>query len=162
MPLLVAAQGLMITRYVSAGPVRGLGVVGKLWGSAAMDIGSNLLLAPLCALLWAQGGDAPAQSPFDFTFFLPMIMIGVLFYFMLIRPERKKSSEMAEMLKTLKKNDYVVTIGGIFGTVVNVQEGSDVVTLRIDENSNAKIRVRRSAISAIVKDEEAASKEATA
>ena len=78
---------------------------------------------------------------------------------MLIRPERKKSAEAADMLKTLKKNDHVVTVGGIYGTVVNVQEGSDVVTIRVDENTNAKLRIRRSAISAIVKDEGSPGKE---
>ncbi len=126
-----------------------------------MDIGSYLVLAPL---LWAQAeaADGAAKSPFDFAFFLPMVMIGVLFYFMLIRPERKKKNEMDELLKGLKKNDHVVTVGGIFGTVVNVQENSDVITLRVDENTNAKLRVRRSAISAIVKDDEPTSKEASA
>jgi len=109
-----------------------------------------------------EGGGGGGALPFDLPFFVPLILIGVLFYFMLIRPERKKSAQMADMLKTLKKNDHVVTIGGIYGTVVNVNEGSDVVTIRVDENTNAKLRVRRSAISAIVKDDETPAKEETA
>lgn len=109
-----------------------------------------------------EGGGGGGAMPFDLPFFVPLILIGVLFYFMLIRPERKKSAQMADMLKTLKKNDHVVTIGGIYGTVVNVNEGSDVVTIRVDENTNAKLRVRRSAISAIVKDDETPAKEETA
>ena len=44
-------------------------------------------------------------------------MIGVLFYLMLVRPERRKRADLDTMLKNLKKNDRVVTIGGIFGTV---------------------------------------------
>lgn len=113
--------------------------------------------------LLAEADGKPAASPFgDITFFFPVILIGILFYFMLIRPERKKSAEAADMLKTLKKNDHVVTVGGIFGTVVNVQENSDIVTIRVDENTNAKLRVRRSAISAIVKDDESPGKEETA
>jgi preprotein translocase subunit YajC len=108
-----------------------------------------------------EGGEGGGM-PFDVPFFLPLILIGVLFYFMLIRPERKKSAQMADMLKNLKKNDRVVTIGGIYGTVVNVNEGSEVVTIRVDENTNAKLRVRRSAISAIVKDDETPAKEETA
>lgn len=110
----------------------------------------------------APEGGGGGGMPFDLPFFVPLILIGVLFYFMLIRPERKKSAQMADMLKTLKKNDHVVTIGGIYGTVVNVNEGSDVVTIRVDENTNAKLRVRRSAISAIVKDDETPAKEETA
>jgi preprotein translocase subunit YajC len=97
------------------------------------------------------GGAAGGEGGFP-TFFIPVLLIGILFYFMLIRPERKKSAEQADMLKGLKKHDYVVTIGGIYGTVVNVNEGQDIVTIRVDENTNAKLDVRRSAISAIVKD----------
>src|SRR5690606_23573643 len=92
------------------------------------------LLAEAAAAPEGNGGNG--ALPFDLPFFVPLILIGVLFYFMLIRPERKKSAQMADMLKTLKKNDHVVTIGGIFGTVVNVNEGSDVVTIRVDENTN--------------------------
>jgi preprotein translocase subunit YajC len=118
-------------------------------------------LTSLLMPLVAQANKGPAQAPptgFDFTFFLPMILIGVLFYFMIMRPERKRSAGQQEMLKALKKNDHVVTIGGIFGTVVNVQENSDIVTIRVDENTNAKLRVRRSAISSVVKDDETGEK----
>ena len=108
----------------------------------------------------AEGAQPAGPSPFgDISFFFPVVLIGILFYFMLIRPERKKSAQAADMLKTLKKNDHVVTVGGIFGTVVNVQEGSDIVTIRVDENTNAKLRVRRSAISGIVKDDATPGKE---
>ena len=48
----------------------------------------------------------------------PFLMIAVLFYLLMIRPERRKRAELAEMLQNLKKNDRVVTIGGIYGTVV--------------------------------------------
>jgi preprotein translocase subunit YajC len=114
----------------------------------------------LSLLAEAAGEGRPASgSPFDLSFFFPIILIGILFYFMLIRPERKKSAAVADLLKGLKKNDHVVTIGGIYGTVVNVSDGSDIVTLRVDENTNAKIRIRRSAISAIVKDDEKPGKE---
>lgn len=118
-------------------------------------------LTSLLMPLVAQANKGNAQAPpagFDFTFFLPMILIGVLFYFMIMRPERKRSANQQEMLKALKKNDHVVTIGGIFGTVVNVQENSDIVTIRVDENTNAKLRVRRSAISSVVKDDETGEK----
>jgi preprotein translocase subunit YajC len=118
-------------------------------------------LTSLLMPLVAQANKGPAQAPpagFDFTFFLPMILIGVLFYFLIMRPERKRRAGQQEMLKQLKKNDHVVTIGGIYGTVVNVQENSDTVTIRVDENTNAKLRVRRSAISSVVKDDETGEK----
>jgi preprotein translocase subunit YajC len=81
---------------------------------------------------------------------LPWIMIGVLFYLMMVRPERRKRAELDTMLKNLKKNDRVVTIGGIFGTVVQASEGAEDVTLRVDESNNTRIRVLRSSISRVL------------
>ena len=76
------------------------------------------------------------------------VIIGVMFYMMILAPDRRKRSEHSRMLEALKKNDHVVTIGGIFGTVVNVQQ--DEVTIRVDDN--AKIRVLRSSISRVETD----------
>src|SRR5690554_3727878 len=112
-------------------------------------------LIPLVAQ--AEGGEA--APGLDLPFFVPVIIIGILLYFLLIRPERKRSAETADLLKSLKKNDHIVTIGGIYGTIVNVQEGSDTITIRVDENTNTKLRIRRSAVSAIVKDDDGEKKE---
>jgi preprotein translocase subunit YajC len=54
------------------------------------------------------------------------------------------------MRSGLKKNDRVVTIGGILGTVTMVQQGSDEVTIKVDENNNTKLRIKRSAIDRVV------------
>lgn len=78
------------------------------------------------------------------------LLIGVLFYFMIFRTERKRRAQANTMLENLKKNDRVVTIGGIFGTVVNVAKGSDEVTIRVDEGNNTRLRIQRSAISRVV------------
>lgn len=101
------------------------------------------------ALLLAQ--DAPA-GPFGGLGGLlpPMIMIGLLFYFLIARPERKRKAEMADMLGNLKKNDRVITIGGIFGVVVNASQESNEVTVRVDDGNNTRLRVLRSAISRVV------------
>ena len=112
----------------------------------------------LSILLLAQ--DEPAASPFGpLGTLFPFIMIAVLFYFMLIRPERKKRADTASMLDQMKKNDRVVTIGGLYGVVVNVQKDSEDVTLRIDDSNNTKMRVLRSAISRIITDESESSKD---
>ncbi len=63
--------------------------------------------------------------------FAPLIAIGVLFYVMLIRPERRKQAAVRSMLDDLKKNDRVVTIGGIRGTVVSVRREIDEVTIKV-------------------------------
>ena len=80
----------------------------------------------------------------------PFIVIGVLFYFLLIRPDRRKRSETAHMLDNLSKNDHVVTIGGIYGVVLNASKGSEDVTIRVDDSNNTKVRVLRSAIARVI------------
>jgi preprotein translocase subunit YajC len=87
---------------------------------------------------------------------LPMIIIGVLFYFMLIRPERTRRSQMEKMIENLKKNDRVVTIGGIYGTVVNVQKGADDITIKVDESTNTKLRILRSSVARVLATEDPA------
>lgn len=84
---------------------------------------------------------------------MPMLLIGMLFYFLMMRPEKRKRDEVAAMQKNLKKNDRVVTIGGIVGVVVNTQPNSDEVTIRVDENNNTRIHVLRSSISRVLNDE---------
>ncbi|MDD5526723.1 MAG: preprotein translocase subunit YajC [Candidatus Omnitrophica bacterium] len=81
---------------------------------------------------------------------LPLAMIFVVFYFMLIRPQRMRDKEHQKMLSALAKNDEVVTSGGIHGTVVNVKETS--VVLRIDEN--VKIEVEKNCISTVARKEQ--------
>ena len=77
---------------------------------------------------------------------LPVLVIGFLFYFMLIKPERRKQSRHREMLENLKKNDRVVTAGGIKGVVSAVNRDQQEVTLTIDESTGTKIRVNLSSI----------------
>ncbi len=61
--------------------------------------------------------------------FLPMIIIFVVFYFFLIRPQKKKDKQVKDMLANLKHGDRVCTIGGIYGTIVNIKD--DTVTLSV-------------------------------
>ena len=65
-------------------------------------------------------------------------------------PRGRRRAEDAKLLERLKKNRPLLTAGGIYGTVVNVQKGSDDVTLKIDENNNVRIRVLRTAITRVV------------
>ena len=80
----------------------------------------------------------------------PFLMIAVLFYLLMIRPERRKRAALTAMLENLKKNDRVVTIGGIYGTVVNAQKDLDEVTIKVDENTNTKLRMQRAAIARVI------------
>lgn len=92
---------------------------------------------------------------------IPFIVIGVLFYLLLIRPEKRKRNELNQMLANLKKNDHVVTAGGIHGVVVNVNKDAEDVTLRVDESNNTRLRILRSHISRVITDDDAENKKET-
>ncbi len=98
--------------------------------------------------LFGQGGEQPGM----YGMILPVLMIGALFYFMLILPQRREQKRMKGMLDALKKNDRVITSGGIWGVVVNVQK--DFVTIKIDESSNSKLKVVRSSISRVLTEDD--------
>ncbi len=79
--------------------------------------------------------------------FFPMIIIFIIFYFMIIRPQKQKEKEHQNKLKNLRKNDEVITSSGIHGTIVNVKETT--LVLRIDEN--VKIEIEKNCISDVIK-----------
>ncbi|MEO9594166.1 preprotein translocase subunit YajC [Rhodopirellula bahusiensis] len=83
----------------------------------------------------------------------PLILpVGVvaIFYVTYFGPERRRRAEEAKMMSSMAKNDRVVTIGGIHGTIVSAAPDSETVTLKIDENGSTRIKVNRSAIVKIV------------
>ena len=71
---------------------------------------------------------------------LPMILIFVVFYFMLIRPQRKKDKKVKEMLDNLKVSDRICTIGGIYGTIVGIKD--DTVTLSVGKDNLSMVVAR--------------------
>lgn len=72
----------------------------------------------------------------------PLILIFIVFYFLLIRPQKTKEKEHQKMLANLKKNDEVVTSSGIHGTIVNIKDKT--VILRIDDN--VKIEIEKNCV----------------
>ena len=72
--------------------------------------------------------------------FVPMILIFVVFYFLLIRPQRKKDKEAKAMLDNLKVGDRICTIGGIYGTIVRIQD--DVLTIEVGEQKTQMVFAR--------------------
>jgi preprotein translocase subunit YajC len=85
-----------------------------------------------------------------FSLLFPFLLIGLLFYFMILRPQRKQQAQHKEMLSNVKKNDRVVTIGGIYGVVMNVHREADEVTIKVDEATNTKLRVTISSIARVI------------
>lgn len=105
------------------------------------------------AFLLAEEGvpdPADAQSPWG-GLLPPMILIGVFYIFMVARPQAKEQRKRKEILDGLKKNDKVVTAGGIIGTVAQVSNDGQEVTLKVDDST--RIKFRRSSISSVLTDE---------
>lgn len=90
-------------------------------------------------IAWAMapGQDGGAQGGGSlFASFLPLILIFVIFYFLLIRPQQRRAKEHRQMLENIKKGDKVITSGGIYGVIEAV--GTNTVTLKIAENVKVK------------------------
>ena len=101
-------------------------------------------------VLAAGAPAAPEDTNFLFRVMLPLIFIMALFYFMMIRPQKRKEQELRDQVSNLKENDRVITIGGIYGIVTNVQRDAQRVTIRVDESTGTKMRVNMSAIARIL------------
>ena len=100
-----------------------------------------------------ENGEVPPRS-FLAEFFgnpLNLLLIsGILFVFIVLRPQQRQMREMQNALTKLKKNDKVITGSGIHGTVIQANADEPVVTLRIDENTGARMTVNRDSITKIV------------
>ena len=119
------------------------GTVVSLIPSSIMDI---LLLAQKVDPAGGGGGanvaDGGAGNPLQMT--LPLIVFAVLFYVIMIRPHQKEQHERQQRLNALKKNDKVVTVGGIIGTIVDLSNDGKRVTLKVDDGT--RIKFTRSSI----------------
>ncbi|MEI7608819.1 MAG: preprotein translocase subunit YajC [Rhodospirillaceae bacterium] len=94
----------------------------------------------------AAGGAAAAPAV-DLMSFLPLILIFVVFYFLLIKPQQKKLKEHKSMVDGLRRGDRIVTAGGLIGVVTRVT-GDDEVTVEIAEG--VRVRVVRSTITTVL------------
>jgi preprotein translocase subunit YajC len=102
-------------------------------------------------LFLAQQTAAPAQPQPDLlSTLLPFLFMGVVFYFILIRPQQKKQKQHQQLLANLKTGDRVVTSGGIHGLIANVKE----TTFLLKVADNVKIEIDKGAISGVEKQSE--------
>ncbi len=79
--------------------------------------------------------------------FLPFLLIMVILYFFMLRPQAKKQKEKQEMINNLNKGDKVITMGGIIGTVNGFKEKGKIITLKVDNNTT--LTFNRSAIAGL-------------
>lgn len=110
------------------------------------------------ACIFAQEDKAPAAGNEFLGMLVPLAACGVIFYFILLRPQRREQAARDAMLGALKKNDKVVTIGGMIGTVANISADGQEVTLKVDDNT--RVRMVRSSIQRVVSAEGEAEKPA--
>ena len=94
---------------------------------------------------WAAEAPAAGQ-PDPFMSFLPLILIFVVFYFLLIRPQQKRAKEHRTMVDSLKKGDWVVTTGGLLGKITDL--GENFVKLQVTDG--VEIKVQRPAVAALM------------
>jgi preprotein translocase subunit YajC len=92
------------------------------------------------------------QNADPFSMMLPpLVAIAFVFYFFVIRPQRREQTSRESMLAALKKNDRVVTIGGIIASVANISSDGQEVTLKVDDNT--RIKFLRSSIQRVLSSE---------
>jgi preprotein translocase subunit YajC len=88
----------------------------------------------------------PQGSPYQML--LMFVFIGVIFWFMLLRPKQKEQKQRAQMLGGVKKYDKVMTIGGVIGTVMEVRD--EEIIIKVDDSTNTRIKFTRGAIQRIL------------
>jgi preprotein translocase subunit YajC len=104
-------------------------------------------------LLQAEAGTA--QQGNQWSFWIMMILIFVVFYFFMIRPQTKKQKELQAQREAMKKGDKVVTAGGIYGEIKEVQENTFIITIAKD----VTIKVSKESVFADVADAQQAAKD---
>lgn len=111
------------------------------------------------------GGGNPTEAAADggMSMWTIMLMFLALFFLLMMitsKPGQKEQQRVKVLLDSLKKNDKVVTAGGIVGTVVNINSDSEYLTLRIDESNNTKMQVLKQSVIRVLKDSNASTDDA--
>ncbi|ADV62240.1 preprotein translocase, YajC subunit [Isosphaera pallida ATCC 43644] len=92
----------------------------------------------------------PAATSSLLTFMIPWLLVMVLFYALIIAPQRRQEKERLAQLAALKKNDKVLTVGGIYGTVVSAPAGEDKIVLKLDDEGKIKVSFSRASIAKVL------------
>jgi len=90
----------------------------------------------------------PNQGGAGIAAFLPFLLIGIIFYVFIIRPQSKQKKNHDEMLENLKKGDKIITRGGLYGKIINFQGKNDNIVI-IDIGSNVQVNISRSFVNTL-------------
>jgi preprotein translocase subunit YajC len=124
-------------------------------------------LAAVMAFITPTQAQPAAPEGGGFSSLIPLLLIMVIFYFLLIRPQQKKVKEHRETVEALKKGDKVLTGGGIFATITDVQENmltvkiSDGVTIKVKKDTVTGLVEKTAAKEKPVKDKQVKEKKST-
>jgi len=105
-----------------------------------------MVFSATALLLLDASSTSGAQAPNPITQFAPLIFIGVIFYFLLIRPQQKQRKEQQKLIESIKTGDKVVTSAGIHGMISNVKERT--VLLKVADN--VKIEIDKAAVATVL------------
>lgn len=98
------------------------------------------------AYAMGQGGAASPGSAGGLASFIPLVLMFVIFYFLLIRPQQKKAKEHKEMVAGIKKGDRIITSGGIHGQVTAV----DDITLTVEISDKVRVKLNRANVAGMI------------
>ena len=98
------------------------------------------------AYAMGQGGLGTGQGAGGFTSLIPIILMFVIFYFLLIRPQQKKSKQHREMLNQIKKGDRIVTSGGLHGRITAAGEQ----TMTVEIGDKVRVKVSRASVAQVI------------
>jgi preprotein translocase subunit YajC len=100
-------------------------------------------------LPWLLAQDAGSGNFFS-QFLLFVLPIPLIFYFVLIRPQQQQEQKRRAMIDALKKNDKVLTTGGMYGTVISVDANHDKVVLRVDDERGVKLAFTKASVARVL------------
>lgn len=107
----------------------------------------------MVSIAYAMGqGGAPEGGAGGFASFIPLILMFVIFYFLLIRPQQKKSKDHRQMVANLKKGDRIITSGGLHGRVT----GLDEATLTVEIADKVRVKISRVNVAGVMQSAPAA------
>jgi preprotein translocase subunit YajC len=93
-------------------------------------------------IFFAQGGDM-------FLFFIMLPAILIFLWLFLVSPQKKQEERLRKMLNSLEKNDKVMTVGGLIGTVHTIDKEQNEIVLKVDDTNNTKLRFHLTAVSTV-------------
>ena len=99
------------------------------------------------SIAYAQSAQGPGTSGNPIAMFFPFVLMFVMMWFLILRPQKKHRQQLQKLVENLKKGDRITTQGGILGTISSLQD--DYVVMITGDNSSAKMEVLKSAITGL-------------